>query len=151
MTLDEIESAPLATFGDAVQLVGVRTRRRGRRRLAVWLYWQPLAATDVPYKVFVHLRSPDQIVAQDDRFPQDGRVDTTTWGTETVYRDIYTLPLDGVPAGDYTLVVGFYDRKQIAASRWETATASPFSRFTCRVSDQPISSRRFCHLSTSRV
>lgn len=105
----EIQPEPLATFDDAVQLVGAQTSLEPTDSLAVLLYWRPLAETDTPLKIFLHLRGGDQIVSQDDQFPQDGRIDTTSWGAAAIYRDVYTLPLDGIPAGDYALVAGFYD------------------------------------------
>ncbi len=109
----EIAALPLATFGDVVQLRGIQAFREPTDDLTVWLYWQPLTATPTPLKVFLHLR-PDNgaataIAAQDDQFPQDGRVATTDWLPGELYRDVYTLPLTGVAPGDYALVVGFYD------------------------------------------
>ena len=109
----EIAATPLATFGDVVQLRGARIFREPTDDLTVWLYWQPLTATQTPLKVFLHLR-PDNgtvtaIAAQDDQFPQDGRVATTDWLPGELYRDVYTLSLTGVAPGDYELVVGFYD------------------------------------------
>ena len=104
-----VAGTPLATFGDVVQLVGVQTSLEPTDALTAWLYWQPLTATDSPLKIFLHLRSPDRIVSQDDQYPQDGRIATTTWSVETTYRDVYALRLDGVPVGDYALVVGLYD------------------------------------------
>lgn len=106
---DEFAPAPLAVFGESVELVDAETTVEPTHELTVWLYWRALAATDAPLKVFLHFSSGDQIAAQDDQFPQDGRISTNAWEIGSTYRDVYVLPLDGVPAGDYTLVVGFYD------------------------------------------
>ncbi len=110
---DETSRVPLATFGDVVRLNGIQVFTEPTDELTVWLYWQPLTITETPLKVFLHLRPGDDetavIAAQDDQYPQDGRIATTDWQPGVVYRDVYTLPLTGVAAGDYTLVVGFYD------------------------------------------
>ena len=50
-----------------------------------------------------------EIVTQEDQYPQAGRIDTTSWQVGTVYRDVYTLPLNGVAPSTYKLIVGFYD------------------------------------------
>ena len=105
----EITSTPLATFGDSIELVGIKTSTEPTDDLNVWLYWRALEPTSAPQKVFLHLGTPDQIVTQDDHYPQNGRISTDSWEVGMVYRDIYTLPLNGVPTGDYSLAVGFYD------------------------------------------
>jgi len=106
---DEIASTPLATFGDSIQLVGTYTSTEPTDSLTVWLDWHALKPTSAPQKVFLHLGDATQIVSQDDHYPQDGRVSTDSWQIGTVYRDVYTLPLAGIPSGDYALSVGFYD------------------------------------------
>ncbi|HVU71160.1 MAG TPA: glycosyltransferase family 39 protein [Ktedonobacteraceae bacterium] len=111
VTLDEISGAPLATFGDAAQLVGAQSWIEPTNEVTVWLYWRALKPTGSAQKVFLHLTQSDgtQIVTQEDQYPQAGRIDTTSWQTGTVYRDVYTLPLNGVTTGTYKLIVGFYD------------------------------------------
>ncbi|MEO8396820.1 MAG: hypothetical protein ABI700_27750 [Chloroflexota bacterium] len=106
---DEIAAASLATFGDSIALVGEYSSTEPTDDLTIWLYWRALKPTETPQKVFVHLGDANQIVAQDDHYPQEGRVSTDSWQIGTVYRDVYTLPLTGVPSGDYALSVGFYD------------------------------------------
>jgi hypothetical protein len=106
---EEISAEPLAAFEGAVQLVSARTFIDPTDQLTVWLYWRALAQSDTPLKIFLHLTTPDGIAAQDDQYPQDGRIDATTWEIGTIYRDVYTLALSGVEAGDYSLIVGFYD------------------------------------------
>ncbi len=104
---DEIASSPLATFGDVVELMGSQSFVEPTGDLTVWLYWRPLRTADSSLKIFLHLTNASGIAAQDDQYPQAGRIDTTSWETDTNYRDIYHLP--AVAAGDYTLEVGFYD------------------------------------------
>jgi 4-amino-4-deoxy-L-arabinose transferase-like glycosyltransferase len=78
-------------------------------------YWSPLATTDKSLKSFVHLLGPsrgdDSILwAQDDHFPQQGRIDSQYWQAETRYRDVYILTLPtNLSSGDYQLVTGWYD------------------------------------------
>jgi hypothetical protein len=56
------------------------------------------------------LKDTDQPpLTQDDHFPQAGRVSTSTWQPDTLFRDVYTLPLASVPEGIYRLYTGFYD------------------------------------------
>jgi mannosyltransferase len=112
---DEIEDAPLATFGDVVELVGAQILMPPEPigELTVWLYWHPLQSTENALKIFVHLTGGINPAAgtplwtQDDQFPQDERINSESWSE--VFRDVYTLPLNGVPAGSYTLLVGLYD------------------------------------------
>jgi hypothetical protein len=113
----ELDSSPLAVFDDTVELAGVRVfpTPEPTGELIVWLYWRPLRQVEVPLKVFVHLAGEvnpatgSPLWAQDDQFPQDGRLDTTTWPVGEVFRDVYQIPVSDVPSGDYMLLVGLYD------------------------------------------
>lgn len=105
------------TFGDFVQLVGwhVWMPPEPDGHLLVWLYWQPLNPTDRAYKVFVHIvgdvnpATGTPLWSQHDQYPQNGRISTQDWTPAAIYRDVYTLPLAGVIAGDYRINVGWYD------------------------------------------
>jgi hypothetical protein len=112
---DEIEAAPLATFGGLVELVGVRVfPPEPTGELVVWLYWRPIGQSAGPLKLFVHLTGPTNpatgtpLWSQDDQEPQDGRVTTDRWDIGTIYRDIYVLPLANVAPGTYQLSAGIY-------------------------------------------
>lgn len=110
---DATDQPPLTTFGDLVDLnaAEVLLPPDPDGDLTVLLYWQPLGTSPAPLKVFVHLLiTPDAPpLAQDDHFPQQGRVSTANWQPDAVYRDVYTLSVDAVPAGTYTVAVGWYD------------------------------------------
>jgi hypothetical protein len=113
---DELAPDELARFGSTAALLGARvTAAAPDGTLTVWLYWQPLANTQHPLKVFLHLigginpASGTPLWSQDDQFPQDGRLNTTAWSSAEVYRDIYALPVRDLPAGSYQLVAGWYD------------------------------------------
>lgn len=105
------------TFNAVANLVGSRVERPNdyTNTLDVWLYWQPMRQTDTPLKVFVHLvgainpATGTPLWTQDDQEPQDGRANTTHWTPDVILRDVYVLPLDGIPPGTYQLMVGMYD------------------------------------------
>jgi hypothetical protein len=107
----------LATFGDIAELADfeVFAPPEPGGELTIWVYWRALRGSDTPLKVFVHLidatnpASGTPVLTQDDQFPQDGRISTTDWTPESVYRDVYSLPASTVPAGDYRVLIGYYD------------------------------------------
>mgnify|MGYP002860520124 CR=1 FL=1 len=112
---DEI-SGSIAQFSDIVELVGYRIfPPEPTGELPLWLYWQPLDTSDVPLTVFVHLTGDinpgtgTPLWSQDDQEPQNGRANTTLWTVGTVYRDVFEIPLENVPPGQYQLVIGWYD------------------------------------------
>lgn len=115
--LDELTETPITEFSNTAQLVGMHIvlPPEASSDLTVWLYWQPIKATQTPLKIFVHLlgeinpATQTPLWTQDDQYPQDGRISTQTWLTGEIYRDIYTLPLAAVPQGAYALEVGLYD------------------------------------------
>jgi 4-amino-4-deoxy-L-arabinose transferase-like glycosyltransferase len=119
-TPDQIERPYTAQFGEVARLVGSRLTPpldswEPGTTAAVELFWTPLSQTESSLKVFLHLRGPQAadgstIWAQDDRFPQEGRVSTQSWQPGALLRDVYslTIPPDA-PPGDYTLAVGLYD------------------------------------------
>lgn len=109
---DEMALKPQAGFGEIVELVGHQVWLPPEPdALTIWLYWRPLRQTTAQYKVFVHLSGAANtpLWSQDDRYPQNGRISTTDWSLAAIYRDVYSVPLSSVPAGDYTLRVGWYN------------------------------------------
>ncbi len=106
----------IARFGEIAELVGYRVLLpEPTGELPVWLYWQPLSTSETPLTVFVHLTGEINPVtgtplwSQDDHEPQYGRARTTLWSVGTVYRDVFEIPLEQVPPGQYQLVIGWYD------------------------------------------
>lgn len=78
--------------------------------LRLVLYWRADTTPTVDYTTFVHLRdAANQNVAQKDNPPAGGRYPTSLWDTGEIIVDEITLPLDGVPPGQYTPVVGLYN------------------------------------------
>ena len=110
----ELAAAPLAAFGEIVELAGVNLVR-APDALVIELIWRVRGPTAAPLKGFVHLYGaprPDSgspLWTQDDQFIQDGRVDSREWTQGMLLRDVYTLALNGVAPGSYELRVGLYD------------------------------------------
>jgi hypothetical protein len=80
--------------------------------VTVKLRWRSAAELQQAYKVFVHVldASGQQVVAQRDAEPQDGRAPTTGWVVGEVIDDQYVITLPaGVAAGAYPVEVGVYE------------------------------------------
>jgi hypothetical protein len=113
----EVEGVNPIAFEGIVELSGWRVIQpeNSADPVTVWLYWRPLSQTETPLKVFVQLIGAPNPVdgsplwSQDDHFPQNGRISTDSWTPGMLYRDIYTVSLDNIPAGDYTLIAGLYN------------------------------------------
>lgn len=110
----ELAAQPLATFGELASLVGVK-QGRTPDALLVELIWRAGEPSAAPLKGFIHLYGAPRpgdgspLWTQDDQFIQDGRVDSTGWTRGRLLRDVYSLPLAGLPPGVYELHVGLYD------------------------------------------
>jgi len=75
------------------------------------LHWRAKGEVGEDYKVFVHLLDEEgRLVAQRDSEPQGGMRPTSSWrvGEEVVDRYGVMIP-EGLPAGEYELVVGTYE------------------------------------------
>ena len=98
-----------AAFGGVVALVGYDLTPTGTG-FTLDLVWQALAAIEDDYTVFVHVvDAGGNIVAQRDVFPQDGAYPTSLWLAGEYVRDRYVF--DGLPAGDYDVLVGLYSQE----------------------------------------
>ncbi len=85
---------------------------RPGQALTITVHWGPLASTDRPYTVFVHLVDPVLgSLAQRDTYPLDGAYATTVWIPGRPFVDTYVLSLpETAPATSAaTVVVGLYD------------------------------------------
>lgn len=108
---------PLASFGEAIDLVGFRfdDAPLPTGELLLWVYWRPVAITERSLKSFVHVygdADPETgsiLWSQDDQFPQSGRIDSTSWAPAEVFRDVYYLPAGAMQNGVYELSLGWYD------------------------------------------
>ena len=114
---DDISETTITEFENLVELVDYQLFESPlpTGEIALWLYWRPVSHTVVPYKSFIHLvgdinpTTGSPLWAQDDQFPQDGRLDSTSWELGKVYRDVYYLPAESLQSGDYQILVGWYN------------------------------------------
>lgn len=98
----------LATL-DTVHLLDPTARPGDTIRLA--LDWTALSATEIDYRVFIHIIAGDgSLVAQRDGIPQNGLTPTLSWSPGQAIPDRLTVSLPPeLPAGAYRVLVGVYD------------------------------------------
>ncbi len=99
-----------AVFGDQIQLLGYGLKREGDV-LKIDLAWKALRDITSNYKVFAHVYDPrtETIAAQWDAMPRDNAYPTSRWIANEVVTETLTIPMTGVPPGDYRLAVGLYE------------------------------------------
>ena len=97
-------------FGNQIRLLGYAVNRTGDV-LTIDLAWQALRDIAGNYKVFAHVYDPatETIAAQWDAMPRDNAYPTSRWLADEVVTETLTIPLTGVPAGDYRIALGLYD------------------------------------------
>jgi hypothetical protein len=106
---------PEAVFGGSMQLLSDSVepgQARAGEKVTVKLRWRGAAPIDQAYKVFVHVLDPSgqQVLAQRDAEPQDGKAPTSSWVAGEVIEDEYVVGLPAaVATGDYPVEVGVYD------------------------------------------
>ena len=105
-----------SNLGDQVDLLGYGvepTSPTVKETMQLTLYWQARAEMDADYTVFIHLvDGRGNIVAQHDGQPDSGTYPTSQWLPGEVVVDEHALvPAPGYGPGEYTLVVGLYDRE----------------------------------------
>ncbi len=119
--------AALSSFGGAVELLDYRffDEPLPTGELLLWVYWRPLASTEQSLKSFAHVygaanpQAGKVLWAQDDQFPQSGRIDSRTWSPGEIFRDVYYLPAAALAEasetseasieGSYELRLGWYE------------------------------------------
>ncbi len=98
-----------ARFDDTARLIGYDVTR-SQQNLRVVLYWQALAPTPTPYKVFAHLvDAGGTLRAQRDQVPGAGEYPTTTWVKGEYLVDTFDISITNTPAGSYQIQIGMYD------------------------------------------
>ncbi|MDM8531121.1 hypothetical protein QUF63_08100 [Anaerolineales bacterium HSG25] len=113
---NELASAMIAidqnnNFADQIQLIGLTTSFDDPTQLPVTLYWQALNPTDKPYTVFLQLLNQQgDVVSNWDSQPFQGLYPTNLWSPKETLYDTFSIPLpeNGLPAGEYRLITGFY-------------------------------------------
>jgi len=103
----EMEHPLGINFGDRVTLLGYDLERR-EREIILTFYWQARQEMGEDYTVFTHLLDGEEIVAQRDSQPQDGRYPTSIWDEGEVVIDEHRLSTGELPLGEYELWVGIY-------------------------------------------
>lgn len=86
------------------------------------LHWRAARFIHTDYTTFVHVVGPDgTLITQRDAQPLDGFIPTSYWPPRQAVADDYTLTLPAdAPAGEYRVMVGWYDLA--------TATRLPMTR-----------------------
>jgi hypothetical protein len=102
------------TLGDnaQVKLIGVDSPSTpSGDTLPVTLYWQSGSEMEQDYTVFVQLlNTAGQVVSQVDVQPLQGSAPTTTWLSNEILTDPYTLQLSpDLSPGQYRLITGMYN------------------------------------------
>ncbi|MBI4302205.1 MAG: glycosyltransferase family 39 protein [Chloroflexi bacterium] len=103
-----------ADLGDKVRLLGYKLstyKIKPGGQLSLTLYWRTLKEMDTSYTVFVHLVDKEnQIRAQRDMIPLEGRYATLDWIKGEIIRDRYLIYIpDKAEAGVWELKVGMYN------------------------------------------
>jgi len=103
-----------ARFGGMIELAGYDLKREGDT-LHLTLHWRALTVPDRHYMLFVHLADPTtgRPVAQVDTMPRGFTHPTGLWAPGEVISDEVVLSLEGVPAGQYDLAIGWYEPNEI--------------------------------------
>ncbi|MBN1992892.1 MAG: glycosyltransferase family 39 protein [Anaerolineae bacterium] len=98
------------SFNHQITLLGYDLNLANEDQLELTLYWQAETTLPTDYTTFLHLRDEaNQTVAQKDSPPANGRYPTSLWEAGEIIIDEIILPLDQLPAGQYTPVIGLYD------------------------------------------
>lgn len=100
-----------ANLGDppVIRLLGYGQALQGDE-LSLTLYWESVAPTPVDWSVFVHLRDgTGATVAQMDGPVGGGSYPTSVWAAGEIIGDNFSIPLDTLTGGLYSVVVGLYN------------------------------------------
>ena len=101
-------------FGNFFRLEGY-TLAPTSEGLKIDFFWRTIENPDSDYTSFVHIvNSDDQIVAQQDGQPFDGRYPTSTWPPGELFVVEQFLP--AVPDGEYRIFIGWYTHQ---GNGWE--------------------------------
>ena len=102
--IDTPEHPPMARFGDAADLLDYRffPERLPTGELLLWLDWRLLDPDLSSLKVFAHIYDKaGALLTQRDQ--------PLTASSGELFREVYYLPAESLPRGEYELRVGLYD------------------------------------------
>lgn len=95
-------------------------------QLTLNLEWRADAKPARDYTVFVHLEdAAGKVVKQQDNPPVDGDYPTRLWDSGERVIDTFTIPLQGLPAGEYKVLVGLYDSETLERLPVTDANGNP--------------------------
>jgi hypothetical protein len=95
-------------FGETITLAGFDAALEGDV-LVLRVEWQAAARPVADHTLFVHVvDEAGEIAAQLDTQPRGGAYPTGVWDAGEVVPDEYAIPLDGLPAGEYRVYLGWY-------------------------------------------
>ena len=106
-------SAVAWSNGITLKQVAIQTHAQAGTAVPVSLAWEASRPTERDLKVFIHLLDENnEIVAQSDAYPFQGRWSTAVWGFQAnqPFTDQHTVQLpEELAAGQYRVRLGFYD------------------------------------------
>lgn len=97
-------------FANMARLYDVQVQQTGNA-MVVDVRWEPLQPQAQDLTVFVQLIRPNEpqpVLTNGDRPPRQGWWPTSDWIPHNTFSDHYVLPLDGIPSGEYELLIGWY-------------------------------------------
>lgn len=148
----QVKVEPPVLLGDLAQLQGAALLEAGDREVALAgkqfapgasfdlrLHWRANRFIHTDYTTLAHVVGPDgALVTQADRQPMAGFLPTSYWPPRQQIVDTYTVQLPpDAPAGDYRLLVGWYDlatltRLPMTQAGQPIGDAYPVATFTVR-------------------
>ncbi len=106
------------SFGNFFKLEGY-TLTPTSEGLKMLLFWRTIESPDSDYTVFIHIvSSDDQIVAQNDGQPFNGRTPTSTWSPGELFVEERTV--SSIPEGEYRIYIGWYLHQEDGWERLST-------------------------------
>lgn len=111
------------------QLIGLEVNISARQ-LTIQTNWQANATLVIDHTLFIHVVDENnQIVAQLDTQPRSGAYPTGIWDAGEVIPDRYQIDLSNLPAGTYSVYLGWY-------------TQPSGERLTALIDDAPVTDNR---------
>ncbi len=107
-------------FGNFFRLEGY-TLDPTSEGLKIILFWRTVESPDSDYTVFVHIVNADnQIVAQNDGEPFEGRYPTSTWTPGELFADERIV--SPIPDGEFQIYIGWYRHQEDGWKRLSTVS-----------------------------
>ena len=107
-------------FGNFFRLEGY-TLTPTSEGLKIDFFWRTIENPDSDYTVFVHIvNADDQIVAQNDGEPFEGRYPTSTWAPGELFPDERIV--SPIPDGEYQIYIGWYRHQEDGWKRLSTVS-----------------------------